>query len=74
MPSSSKYSAIKTESAQSDSTEVAYDISAMKVMTAHKASTNQKHGSSANLHNESLKVWEEESEHSTFNYHTIIIG
>lgn len=53
MPSSSEggaYKAIRAESAQSDSTEVAYDTSAMKVMTGHKASTNQKHGPPASLH------------------------
>lgn len=55
IPSGSKrgegeHSAIRTESAQSDSTEVVYDISAMKLMTGHKASANQKHGPSASLH------------------------
>lgn len=53
MPSSSekkKCSAIRTESAQSDSTELACDTAATKVMTRYKASTNQKHGPSACLH------------------------
>lgn len=51
------YSAISVESAQSDSIEVAYDISSMRMMTVHKASTNQKHGPSASLKNESLKFY-----------------
>lgn len=36
--------------AHTDSTEEAHDVSAMKLMTGHKASTNQKHSPSTSPH------------------------
>lgn len=38
------------EGAHTDSTEEAHDVSAMKAMTGHKVSTNQKHSPSTSPH------------------------
>lgn len=40
---------LEAESARTDSTEGAHDVSAMKVMTGRKASTNQKHSPSTSV-------------------------
>lgn len=49
------YNAIRAESAQCDGTKMAYDITAMEVMTGHKTSTNHKHSNLLASTNEFLR-------------------